>query len=109
MCSIVFPLVTRLMWWVRLQDFMIQVRLSSAFSNPYFYIPSIGWRPYWNRQRWNEYLWSEIVKSISPLHTLKRALTCRCHSEDEIDPSLRFVGAGILAMANSGPNTNGEL
>jgi hypothetical protein len=28
---------------------------------------------------------------------------------DEIHPDLRFVGAGILAMANSGPNTNGEL
>ncbi|CAE7211076.1 unnamed protein product, partial [Rhizoctonia solani] len=28
--------------------------------------------------------------------------------EDEISPELRFVGAGILAMANSGPNTNGS-
>lgn len=26
---------------------------------------------------------------------------------DEISPELRFAGAGILAMANSGPNTNG--
>ncbi|PWZ00772.1 putative peptidyl-prolyl cis-trans isomerase [Testicularia cyperi] len=26
--------------------------------------------------------------------------------EDEISPELRFVGAGILAMANAGPNTN---
>lgn len=31
------------------------------------------------------------------------------HSEDEISPELRFVGAGILAMANAGPNTNGAL
>jgi len=29
-------------------------------------------------------------------------------SEDEIHPELRFTGAGILAMANAGPNTNGE-
>lgn len=28
--------------------------------------------------------------------------------EDEIVPSLRFDNAGILAMANAGPNTNGS-
>jgi len=28
--------------------------------------------------------------------------------EDEIDQSLEFVGAGIIAMANTGPNTNGS-
>ncbi|PWN51554.1 hypothetical protein IE53DRAFT_328273, partial [Violaceomyces palustris] len=27
---------------------------------------------------------------------------------DEIHSQLRFVGAGVLAMANSGPNTNGS-
>lgn len=28
--------------------------------------------------------------------------------DDEINSELRFTGAGILAMANSGPNTNGS-
>ena len=28
--------------------------------------------------------------------------------KDEIDPKLKFDKAGVLAMANSGPNTNGS-
>uniref|UniRef100_A0A672GLQ1 Peptidyl-prolyl cis-trans isomerase n=1 Tax=Salarias fasciatus TaxID=181472 RepID=A0A672GLQ1_SALFA len=28
--------------------------------------------------------------------------------EDELNPELKFTGAGIIAMANAGPDTNGS-
>ena len=74
MYNVVLPLVTRLTRrWVRLQDFMIQVRLPISIGNAYFHNPSIGWRPYWNGQRWNEYLRSKIVRP-SPTPDVKASI-----------------------------------
>ena len=48
-----------------------------------------------------------VKNRIRPQYRLTNDLSFM-NSEDELHPDLRFTGAGILAMANSGPNTNGE-
>jgi cyclophilin family peptidyl-prolyl cis-trans isomerase len=54
----------------------------------------------------------QVSTAADCAHTLSGAFDGRganyVSSEDEIHPELRLTGAGILAMANSGPNTNGE-
>ena len=76
---------------------------SSSFEG--FYGP--GRRPDWDGQRRHQHIRSKVVRRTfsSVAH---RTNDLPIHSsEDEIHPELRFTGAGILAMANSGPNTNG--
>jgi len=65
-------------------------------------------RPNWDRERWYQYIRSKIVRHNTKTHLTAFKNKKTPHSEDEIHPELRFTGAGILAMANSGPNTNGS-
>ena len=54
-------------------------------------------------------IYGQKLYVTTPKPILRRSETKKTpHSEDEIHPELRFTGAGILAMANSGPNTNGS-
>lgn len=77
-----------------------------------FYGP--GRRPDRDRQRRYQHIRSKVVRRTSSSWPTTPARLHRiAHpfhpSDDEIHPEVRFTGAGILAMANSGPNTNGSF
>lgn len=78
----------------------IDVRLSIGLHDS-------RWGPNWYRTGRDEHLRAEIVRHWPSTISISSQLTSP-YSEDEISPELRFTGAGILAMANSGPNTNGS-
>ena len=61
-----------------------------------------------HRTRGYKYLWEQIASACLPAGIFNKA-DAVSNSEDELHPELRFTGAGILAMANSGPDTNGAF
>lgn len=66
-------------------------------------------RPDGHGARWDEHIRTEVVRVYGLSFWEFAPETSYSDSEDEIHPELRFTGAGILAMANSGPNTNGTV
>lgn len=56
----------------------------------------------------HEHIWAKIVRK-APNLSYNGTVLMNVSSEDELHQELRFTGAGILAMANSGADTNGTL
>ena len=66
-------------------------------------------RPDGHGARWDKHIRTEVVRTCGVYFSKLAREMSYSNSEDEIHPELRFTGAGILAMANSGPNTNGRF
>ncbi|KAJ7578467.1 cyclophilin-like domain-containing protein [Mycena floridula] len=66
-------------------------------------------RGYYNGVVWHRIIADFMIQGGDPTGTGRGGTSIYGQKfQDEINPELRFTGAGILAMANSGPNTNGS-
>ncbi|KLO07337.1 cyclophilin-like protein [Schizopora paradoxa] len=66
-------------------------------------------RGYYNNVIFHRIIQEFMIQSGDPTGTGRGGTSIYGNKfEDEIHPELRFTGAGIIAMANSGPNTNGS-
>ncbi|CDZ96452.1 cyclophilin-like protein [Phaffia rhodozyma] len=66
-------------------------------------------RGYYNNQIFHRIISDFMIQGGDPTGTGRGGTSIYGEKfADEIHPHLRFVGAGILAMANSGPNSNGS-
>ncbi|THH08319.1 hypothetical protein EW145_g2788 [Phellinidium pouzarii] len=64
---------------------------------------------YYNRTNFHRIISDFMVQGGDPTGTGRGGTSIYGGKfDDEINPELRFTGAGILAMANSGPNSNGS-
>ncbi|XP_077132615.1 peptidyl-prolyl cis-trans isomerase-like 1 [Ranitomeya variabilis] len=67
-------------------------------------------RGYYNGTRFHRIIKDFMVQGGDPTGTGRGggSIYDGKHFPDELHPELKFTGAGILAMANSGPDTNGS-
>ncbi|GAW02832.1 cyclophilin-like protein [Lentinula edodes] len=71
--------------------------------------PKLSKRGYYNGVIFHRIISDFMVQGGDPTGTGRGGTSIYGQKfEDELHPELRFTGAGILAMANSGPNTNGS-
>lgn len=66
-------------------------------------------RGYYNAQIFHRIIPNFMIQGGDPTGTGRGGASIYGEKfEDEISPALKHTGAGILSMANSGPNTNGS-
>ncbi|XP_032822316.1 peptidyl-prolyl cis-trans isomerase-like 1 [Petromyzon marinus] len=66
-------------------------------------------RGYYNGTRFHRIIRGFMIQGGDPTGTGRGGASIYGkHFEDEIHPDLKHTGAGIISMANSGPNTNGS-
>ncbi|XP_051985672.1 peptidyl-prolyl cis-trans isomerase-like 1 isoform X2 [Xyrauchen texanus] len=69
----------------------------------------LGRRGYFNNTKFHRIIKDFMVQGGDPTATGRGGASIYGKQfEDELHPELRFTGAGILAMANAGPDTNGS-
>uniref|UniRef100_A0A9J7Z447 Peptidyl-prolyl cis-trans isomerase n=2 Tax=Cyprinus carpio TaxID=7962 RepID=A0A9J7Z447_CYPCA len=69
----------------------------------------LGRRGYYNNNKFHRIIKDFMVQGGDPTGTGRGGASIYGKQfEDELHPELKFTGAGILAMANAGPDTNGS-
>ena len=91
------------------------ILLPSASLTPLFTLQTchnfstLASRGYYNTTPFHRIIPSFMIQGGDPTGTGRGGASIYGDKfDDEINPSLRHTGAGILSMANSGPNTNGS-
>lgn len=90
------------------QTSSISIELT-AFSQTCKNFASLAQRGYYNDVIFHRIIPNFMLQTGDPTGTGRGGSSIYGEKfEDEINPSLKHTGAGVLSMANSGPNTNGS-